>query len=244
MTKKDVLRKTDDEARRLAQNLMRRASYGSLAVLEPETGVPLASRVSIATDYSGAPVILISQLSAHFGALEQDTRCSLMLGEPGRGDPLAHPRVTLVCNAVIAPRKDIRARFLSYQPKAALYADFGDFAFWRLMPERASLNGGFGKAYALAADDVLTPVPEGWAALEPEAVAHMNSDHPDAVQLYAECAGASPAPWRIAGLDPDGIDLHAGSITERLWFDRRLTKPEELHPKLIAIAKQARKDKG
>jgi putative heme iron utilization protein len=244
MAKKDVLRETDAEARRLAQSLIRKARFGALAVLEPETGAPLASRVSLATDHAGAPVILISQLSAHFGALEQDLRCSIMLGEPGRGDPLAHPRVTVICNAVVAPRQEIRTRFLSYQPKAALYADFADFAFWRLMPERASLNGGFGKAYALTAEDLRIPVPDGWTELEAEAVAHMNCEHTEAVQLYAEQAGAQPAPWRIAGIDPDGIDLDAGSITERLWFDRRLTKPEELHPKLIALAKQARKDKG
>lgn len=244
MTKKDVLRETNAEARQLAQGLIRMARFGSLAVLEPGTGVPLSSRVSLATDPAGAPLILISQLSAHFGALQADPRCSIMLGEPGRGDPLAHPRVTVVCDAAIMPREAIRERFLRYQPKAALYADFGDFAFWRLAPQRASLNGGFGKAYALDAADLTTPIPEGWADLEPEAVAHMNSDHPDAVQLYAEMAGASPGTWRVAGIDPDGIDLHADGMTERLWFDRRLTKSQDVHSKLIALAKRARKDKG
>jgi len=48
-----------------------------------------------------------------------------------------------------------RERYLSLHPKAALYADFADFAFWRLDVLRASLNAGFGRAYALRPEDVL-----------------------------------------------------------------------------------------
>ena len=40
-------------------------------------------------------------------------------------------------------------RYLNRHPKARLYAGFADFAFFRLAVERASLNGGFGKAYHL-----------------------------------------------------------------------------------------------
>src|SRR5688572_13428223 len=133
--KKDVLRPTDAEAIRLARTLLRAARYGALAVLEPATGVPLASRVALATDHDGAPLILVSALSAHTGALIADPRCSLLVGEPGRGDPLAHPRMTLVCRAEKLERgtpEQARAerRFLSRHPKAALYAGFGDFSYF------------------------------------------------------------------------------------------------------------------
>ncbi|RVB06934.1 HugZ family protein, partial [Mesorhizobium sp. M7A.F.Ca.CA.004.06.2.1] len=43
--KKDVIRETDAEAIRLAKTLLRSARFGALAVIEPQTGSPLASRV-------------------------------------------------------------------------------------------------------------------------------------------------------------------------------------------------------
>ena len=75
-------------------------------------------------------------------------------GEPGKGDPLAHPRITLVCRAAkLEPgtpeRISAERRYLNRNPKAKLYVGLGDFSFFRLEVERASLNGGFGKAYLL-----------------------------------------------------------------------------------------------
>ncbi|TIT59285.1 MAG: HugZ family protein, partial [Mesorhizobium sp.] len=83
--KKDVIRETDAAAVRLAKTLIRGARFGALAVIDPETGAPLASRVGVATDSDGAPLILVSMLSAHTGALLADPRCSLLVGEPGKG---------------------------------------------------------------------------------------------------------------------------------------------------------------
>ena len=156
---KDVLRTVDADARALARRLIDDAHFGALAVLEAGTGHPSASRVALATDEDGTPLILTSSLAAHTPALEADARCSLLLGEPGNGDPLAHPRITVFARARKLARdtdegRRARERYLQANPKAALYADFGDFAFWRIEPERASLNGGFGKAYALGAADL------------------------------------------------------------------------------------------
>lgn len=157
---KDVLRTVDDDARALARRLIDDARYGALAVLEADTGHPAASRVALATDDDGTPLILTSALAAHTPALVADPRCSLLVGEPGSGDPLAHPRITLFARARKLARdsdegRRARDRYLQAHPKAALYADFGDFAFWRLEPQRASLNGGFGRAFALQASDLV-----------------------------------------------------------------------------------------
>lgn len=241
--KKDVLRPVDDAARRQADDLLRLARHAALAALEPGTGAPLASRVSLACDLDGAPIFLISQLSAHFGALEADPRCSLLVGEPGRGDPLAHPRMTVIGRAEKTEgdfRARLRARFLARHPKAALYADFGDFAFWRVEIERASLNAGFGKAYDLGAADLVSVQPAGLEALEREAVDHMNEDHGDAVALYAGSLNLPDGPWRLSGLDAHGLDLTLGDEIARLRFDRPLAAAEELRPMLIALAKRAR----
>src|SRR6185312_12146703 len=107
---------------RLARTLLRTARYGALATLEPGTGAPFASRVATATEVGGDPVILVSQLSGHTGAILADPRCSLLLGEPGSGDPLAHARITLMCWAERlergAPENDeAERRYLKRQPQ-------------------------------------------------------------------------------------------------------------------------------
>ena len=91
VAKKDVLQPVDADVRRAAKTFLRTARHGALATLDPGSGMPMASRVSLASDSAGNPLFLISQLSGHFGALEADARASVLLGEPGKGDPLAHP---------------------------------------------------------------------------------------------------------------------------------------------------------
>lgn len=155
----DGLRPVDDAARSLARRLLASSGHGALAVIEAGSGHPLASRVAFALDEDGAPLILTSALAAHTPALVADPRCALLVGEPGHGDPLAHPRMTLQGQARRLARdsdegRRARKRYLLAHPKAALYVDFGDFAFWRIEPQRASLNGGFGRAWALSAADL------------------------------------------------------------------------------------------
>lgn len=246
--KKDVIRPTDSEAVRLAKTLIRSARFGALAVLDPATGSPMASRVGVAADIDGTPLILVSMLAAHTGALLADPRCSLLLGEPGKGDPLAHPRITLACIARrLDPGSDVRARaerrYLNRNPKAKLYAGLGDFHFFRLEPLAASLNGGFGKAYQLSSADILStgPATDGLAASEQGAVDHMNSDHADAVALYAQVFGkAGGDGWRLTGIDPDGIDLALGDEVLRIFFDAPLSNAGELRPVLVDMARRAR----
>ncbi|MCB9928481.1 MAG: HugZ family protein [Alphaproteobacteria bacterium] len=244
-----ALRQTvDDDVRRRVATLVRTARHAALACLEPETGAPLASRIGLATDIAGAPVFLTSALTAHTPALLADSRCALLVGDPGKGDPLAHPRVTLSGRAerVLpgAEREAVRWRYLARHPKAALYADFGDFAFWRVRIERASFNGGFGKAYHLAAADLVRPEDDlaaAFAGLQADVCGHMNADHAGAVALYATALCSAPAgAWRLAGIDPDGLDLVAGDRGERLWFETPLADPAAIRPTLVALAGRAR----
>jgi len=151
---KSVLRELTPEAIAEAKALIREADHAALAVREPQTGWPLASRVGLATLPDGTPLILISALAAHSAALDADPRCSLLIGTVGKGDPLAHPRITLVCRVEVIKRQstdgvEARARYLAMHPKAAIYVDLPDFRFFRLTIERASFNGGFGRAYAI-----------------------------------------------------------------------------------------------
>ena len=161
MAEVNPIRDTDDEARALARKLLDEARFGALGVLDPATGAPVVTRIAVGTTPSGAPLTLISSLAFHTGALRADPRCSLLLGEPGdRGDPLTHPRLMVEARAeFVAPddpaRPALRDRWLAAHPKAKLYADFPDFAFVRLVPQGALLNGGFGRAFRLTAEDLL-----------------------------------------------------------------------------------------
>ena len=229
-----------------AKRLLRQIRAGALATLAPEG--PFSSLVSVATLPDGSPLIVVSQLSAHTRHLQADPRCSLLLPEGGKGDPLAHPRLTLVGRAERATpdeRPAWRARYLARHPKAELYVDFADFSFWRIAVTAAHLNGGFARAASFAAAEVLTAT-EGAEALveaEPGAVEHMNADHRDAMRLYATSrAGAPDGDWRMSGLDPDGIDLAWGDRTARLAFPARITGPGELRRVLVEWAKAARQD--
>lgn len=242
--KRDVLQPVDDDAKRLGKTLVRMARYGALGTLDPLDGAPSVSRVSLATAMDGAPIFLISRLSAHCTNLLSDRRCSLLVGEPGKGDPLAHPRMTLIGTATQIPAGEEQARYrnryLRRHPKAALYVDFPDFSFWRFDTARASLNGGFGKAYALTREDLATSS-EGLEALseiEDGAVSHMNADHLAAIERYAAKVGEAPGGWKLSTLDPEGLDLISGDRVARLWFDSPLTAASELRPVLVALAKE------
>ncbi|SFU22170.1 HugZ family protein [Mesorhizobium sp. YR577] len=247
-TKKDVIRETDAEAILLAKTLIRTARHGAIATLDPETGAPLASRVGTATDADGTPLILVSLLAAHTRALLADPRCSLLLGQAGKGDPLAHPRISLYCRARKLERDTpdyarAQRRYLNRNPKAELYVGLGDFSFFRLEIDGASLNGGFGKAYNLTSADLLTESPalEALAESEQSALDHMNSDHLDAIAVYARhYAKADGDGWIVTGFDADGMDIATGDQIRRIFFPRKLTEAGELRKMLVEMAKSGR----
>jgi putative heme iron utilization protein len=245
---KDPTLPVDDESRALARQLLRTSRSGALATNDCTSGMPFASLVAVATEIDGSPIILTSQLSTHTQLLDADSRCSLLVAAIGRGDPLAHPRLTILAKArKLAPGQpdtaQARRRYLALHPKAILYVDFPDFAFWRLDIVSASLNGGFGRAYRMSAADILlrTPALDEFAAMEPDAIAHMNADHAEAVGLYAtRLCGGKPGNWSITSIDPEGALLTSGETVLRMKFPHTLQATDELRPMLIALAKQAR----
>src|SRR5271169_6414186 len=117
----------DFDPKAVAKGLLRATRAGSLATIDRNTGHPFASLVNVATDSDGAPLILVSRLSTHTANLEKDGRASVLLAATGKGDPLAHPRLTLIGTFAQIARNDVdeprvRRRFLSRHPKSELYA--------------------------------------------------------------------------------------------------------------------------
>jgi putative heme iron utilization protein len=137
----------------------------------------------------------------------------------------------------------LKARWLARHPYAALYADFGDFALWRIRPVAALLVGGFARATRLRLGDLL-PDPAAVAALEAaeaEILDHVNTDHPDAVAAIGEGLLGGPAgAWRLAAVDTDGCDLTLGESVLRLAWNAPVADPEGVRAGLVQAAREGR----
>lgn len=235
----------DFEPAKMVKSLLRRSRQGALATLMAGSGDPYCSLVNVASHPDGSPVLLISRLAIHTRNLITDARVSLMLDERVEGDPLEGARIMLSGHAeeVTDDRDIVRQRYLNAHPTAEVFVDFKDFSFFKLRPTGTHLVAGFGRIIDLKPAQFLTEISDARALLEAEqgAVEHMNTDHQEALGLYAtRLLGAGPADWRCSGIDPDGIDLQAGGKTLRLDFPERITGPGELRKMLVRLAEQAR----
>jgi heme iron utilization protein len=231
-----------------AKELLRAVRSGALATIDRNTGHPFSSLVNVATDVDGSPLILVSRLSTHTANIEVDPRASLLLASTGKGDPLAHPRLTVLGTFARMDRdsedgKRVARRFLARHPKSQLYAGFGDFSFRRLAVVSAHLNGGFARAADLKASDVMTDLAgaDEMVSIEASAVEHMNADHADAIRLYAtRLLGEVDGAWQVTGVDPDGLDLAFGDRTARMAFAERVQSGLVLRKTLAQCGARAR----
>ena len=243
----DVNTPTPTHAER-ARTLVARIATGTLCTLalEPE-GYPYGSFVTVAFD-NGDPVFLISGLAEHTKNLQRDPRASLLVAEGGSADPLANGRVTLLgpCTRVEADDANPRAAFLAVHPNSAYYADFRDFAFWKLRVDSVRYIGGYGRMSWINKAD--------WRAAEPDPlgpsaagmIAHMNADHADAMVLYCKAfsKAAEIASASMTGIDRYGFEMSVmtaeGPRPVRLGFASPVRTPDEARAALISMVKEAR----
>lgn len=224
-----------------ARRLLRAARVGTLATAV--AGQPYAALVTPATAPDLSPLLLLSMLSEHTRQLRAEPRCALLVaGESEAANPQTAPRVTLTGLAEPAGDKLLEARFVAIHPYAALYADFADFALWRVRPVAAMFVGGFARAVRLRAADLL-PDPAAVAAIAAAAasiMAHCNDDHPDALAAIAGAAGGAGDAWRMAAVDLDGCDLVSGETVLRIAWSAPVADPGGVRAELVRLARQAR----
>ncbi len=210
-----------------ARTLVAQITTGTLCTLADEpAGYPYGSFVTVGFD-EGNPVFLLSTLAEHTRNLQRDPRASLLVAEGGSEDPLANGRVTLLgpCAQVEDGDHSARDAFLTAHPNAAYYADFKDFAFWRLRVESIRYIGGYGRMSWIEAADWHASEPDPLAESAAGIVAHMNDDHPDAMVKY--CKAFSKA-----------TDLTAASMTgvDRYGFEMSAVTAEGPRPVRLAFA--------
>lgn len=227
-----------------ARALIRRAFKGSMATFDASTGFPYASLVTLATDAAGALTLLISNLARHTANLAKDPRASILVDETGAlADPLQGARVTVYGRVARTADEGVRRRFLARHPEAAFYAEFPDFAFFRLLVEGAHYIGGFGRIYDLAPAELLLDIDQAASLVEaePDIIAHMNEDHADAVELYATAlADGEPGHWLMTGIDPEGADIMLDGAARRILFAEAVNTPAEARKELVRLAAEAR----
>jgi len=226
-----------------AKKLLRESRSGALATLMAGSGDPYCSLVNVATAADGSPLLLISRLAVHTRNVLADPRVSLMLDERRDGDPLQGARIMLIGTAAATDDAQVRRRYLDRQPEAAMFADFADFAFYRVTPKTAHLVAGFGRIVDLAPPDILVDLAgaEPLVAAEADIVGHMNEDHAEAVRLYAtKLLGAKDGPWRCVGCDPEGLELQLDRMALRLAFPAPVRAPGVLRQILKDLAASAR----
>ena len=220
-----------------ARKLLRAARSGSLATAT--AGQPFASLVTPATAPDLSLLLLLSDLSEHTRHLRADPRCSVLVsGSAVSANPQTAPRLTVTGQAEIVQDTGLKARYLAIHPYAALYADFGDFALWRVRPIAGLMVGGFARANRLRAAD-LAPDPASVTAIEAAAsdiIQHRNQDHADAMAVLA----GKPGPWNMVAVDVDGCDLAWDEHVVRVPWSEPVQDANGVRRQLIILTKAAR----
>ncbi|WP_254453344.1 pyridoxamine 5'-phosphate oxidase family protein [Siccirubricoccus sp. G192] len=207
-----------------ARRLVRAAAAATLAT--QAAGQPFASLVTPASAPDLSPLLFLSSLSEHTRHLRAEPRCALLFAGAAEGsNPQTAPRVTLTGQAAPVAEAEVaalKARWLARHPYAALYADFADFALWRVQLGGALLVGGFARATRLRLADLL-PDPAAMAAIaaaEAGIIAHVNTDHREALAAIA---------MGLLGQKPGGMATGGGGCGRRRPRFRRDGLPPGLH---------------
>ena len=231
-----------------ARTLVAQLSTGTLCTLAIEpAGYPYGSFVTVAFE-KGNPIFLISALAEHTRNLERDPRASLLVAESVSADPLANGRVTLLgrCTRVDADGGGARAAFLAAHPNSSYYADFRDFAFWKLDVESVRYIGGYGRMSWISQGEWHAAEPDPLGPAAAGIIAHMNADHADAMVLYCKAFSKATeiSAASMTGIDRYGIEMSAktneGPRPVRLAFARPVSTPDDARGVLISMLKDAR----
>ena len=231
-----------------ARTLVHQARAGTLATLSRKhAGHPFASPMPYALDAEGRPLLLISAMAVHTQNLQADPRASLLVTQPDiSGEPLAGGRVTLMGEAgrVADDAATAREVYLARHPTARYWADFEDFALWRLEVRDVYFVAGFGAMGWVDSSEYRSARPDPLLDAAPGILEHMNRDHSDALRAYARgFAGVEAEEATMAAVDRLGFRLRlrqgARRWSVRIAFPREVTTAAESRAVLIEMLRQA-----
>lgn len=232
------------------RTLVSSSNRGALSTLAAEpAGYPYGSVATYGLDDRGNPIFFVSLMAEHTQNAMRDARASLLVTEPvpEGADPLASGRATLLGPLSQVDRAVAQGPYLTANPTAAYYIEFGDFVFYRLDVAAIRYVGGYGRmswvdagAYAAAEADPLAPAAAG-------IIGHMNADHGEAQVLYCRhLAGyADTTSATMSAVDRYGFEMVAqgpsGRTAVRLGFPEPCTTADDVRKAMVAMVAEARR---
>ncbi len=229
-----------------ARTIAAAGNDGTLATLTGD-GDPWASFVAYGL-LGAAPVLCVSHLAEHGRNLSGDPRASLsIVAASTDADPLARARITLagrVFEPQAAERDAVRAAYLNAVPGARIYVDFSDFTLWVLDVQRVRWVGGYGRMDSASGEQYTAASPDPVAPVAARAIAHLNTDHADALAVMSRVLGGYPDTDAAVctGVDRYGLDLRVhtprGVAYTRAGFSAPLTSADQLRSATAALARQ------
>lgn len=225
-----------------ARKMLRAHRYGALCTLSKKfDGHPFGSITPYLVDHDGSLLILISTLAEHTKNILNDPRVSLITHNQDDPHIQAQGRVTVVGTASshTVDREDAGKRYLRYFPEAQTYFAMHDFQFYRIVPQTIRYIGGFGNIHWINAENYsVQPYP----LIEQEngVIAHMNTDHQDALRNccrhFHQCEAAAV---EMIGMDCDGFDVRADGHVLRFDFAEPVLDAQQAREALVEIEQQA-----
>lgn len=225
-----------------ARLMLRAHRYGVLSTLSKKfEGYPFGSITPYLVDHDGSLLILISTLAEHTKNILHDSRVSLITHDQRDPHIQTQGRITVVGNAAPEPdREQAGLRYLRYFPEAQAYFAMHDFSFYRIRPVAIRYIGGFGRIHWVDMENyAVQPYP--LIEQESDVIAHMNSDHQDALRNYCQhvhqCAALDVA---MLGIDLDGFDVRADGKVLRFDFAQPVFDAQQARTALVEMARAAK----
>jgi putative heme iron utilization protein len=232
------------------RTLMSLAPVATLSTISHKhAGYPFGSLMPFALDSSGRPIFLISNMALHTQNLRADSRCSLFVGQAGADDDaLGAARATLIGNTEPVPENDVagaREKYLARHENSRYWVDFSDFSFFRLQPIDLYYVGGFGVMGWVEAKDYEHALPDPLAEAASGILAHMNTDHVDAmIQLAKAHAGIEATEAAMTSVDRLSFSLRLkatdGFKGARINFLHEVATPQDTRTVLVEMVRQAK----
>jgi heme iron utilization protein len=233
-----------------ARTLTHLGRIGSLSTQSrKQAGFPFGSVMPFALDDRCRPIFLISTMAMHTQNLRADPRASLLVAQDDSGgDPLGASRVTLVGNVLAIPPSEVpdaRRLYLDRHANSRYWVDFEDFSFYRMDVVDVYYVGGFGVMGWVSATEYDSSRADPLADSAAEIIAHMNSDHKDALVLLArEFAHIDSQEATMTAVDRLGFHMRLktqeGMRGIRLAFLREVSNTLETRKVLVEMVQRAR----
>jgi len=196
-------------------------------------------------------LLLLSRLAEHTKNIAADPRVSILVAESPHGsvDPLSRARVTVLgtCQRIDEKgHEEAKSVYLAAHPKAAHYANFADFSFYRIVPSSARIVEGFGRMSWVTAEDYLGAEPDPIAPNAEAILSHMNEDHEEALIIYAcGIAGIADAKGAtMTAVDRYGFTMMvltpAGVRKSRIRFPSLVSTTHDVRKMMVELVKVAR----